>query len=49
MSHLAEPLMTNGGTLFTMTYQASQKVTEHYNMMGMAKAALESAVRRRTC
>lgn len=45
MAHLAEPLMPNGGTLFTMTYYGSQMVVEHYNIMGVAKAALESAVR----
>ena len=45
MAHLAEPLMTNGGTLFTMTYYGSQMVVENYNIMGVAKAALESAVR----
>jgi enoyl-[acyl-carrier protein] reductase I len=45
MAHLAEPLMKKGGTLFTMTYYGSQMVVEHYNIMGVAKAALESAVR----
>jgi enoyl-[acyl-carrier protein] reductase I len=45
MAHLAEPLMTNGGSLFTMTYYGSQMVVENYNIMGVAKAALESAVR----
>ncbi|MBS3651537.1 enoyl-ACP reductase FabI [Pseudaminobacter sp. 19-2017] len=45
MAHLAEPLMTNGGTLFTMTYYGSQMVVKNYNIMGVAKAALESAVR----
>jgi enoyl-[acyl-carrier protein] reductase I len=45
MAHLAEPLMKNGGSLFTMTYYGSQKVVENYNIMGVAKAALESAVR----
>ncbi|MDW6025941.1 enoyl-ACP reductase FabI [Mesorhizobium sp. BAC0120] len=45
MAHLAEPLMKNGGTLFTMTYYGSQRVVENYNIMGVAKAALESAVR----
>ena len=45
MGHLAEPLMKNGGTLFTMTYYGSQMVVENYNVMGVAKAALESAVR----
>jgi enoyl-[acyl-carrier protein] reductase I len=45
MAHLAEPLMKNGGTLFTMTYYGSQVVVENYNIMGVAKAALECAVR----
>jgi enoyl-[acyl-carrier protein] reductase I len=45
MAHLAEPLMTNGGTLFCMTYYCSQMVVENYNMMGPVKAALESATR----
>ena len=45
MAHLAEPLMRNGGTLFTMSYYGSQMVVKNYNIMGVAKAALESAVR----
>ena len=45
MAHLAEPLMRKGGTLFTMTYYGSQMVVQNYNVMGVAKAALESAVR----
>ncbi len=45
MAHLAEPLMKNGGTMFTMTYFGSQRVVENYNIMGVAKAALECAVR----
>jgi len=45
MARLAEPLMKDGGTLFTMTYYGSQMVVENYNIMGVAKAALESAVR----
>jgi enoyl-[acyl-carrier protein] reductase I len=45
MAHLAEPLMRDGGTLFTMTYYGAQTVVENYNIMGVAKAALESAVR----
>jgi enoyl-[acyl-carrier protein] reductase I len=45
MAHLAEPLMKKGGTLFTMTYYGSQMVVKNYNVMGVAKAALESAVR----
>jgi enoyl-[acyl-carrier protein] reductase I len=40
MAHLAEPLMKNGGTLFTMTYYGSQMVVKNYNIMGLAKAAL---------
>ncbi len=45
MAHLAEPLMKRGGSLFTMTYYGSQMVVKNYNVMGVAKAALESAVR----
>jgi enoyl-[acyl-carrier protein] reductase I len=45
MASLAEPLMHTGGTLFTMTYYGSQMVVKNYNIMGVAKAALESAVR----
>jgi enoyl-[acyl-carrier protein] reductase I len=45
MAHLAEPLMKKGGTLFAMTYYGSQMVVKNYNIMGPAKAALESAVR----
>jgi enoyl-[acyl-carrier protein] reductase I len=45
MAKLAEPLMTRGGTLFTMTYYGSQMVVRNYNIMGVAKAALESTVR----
>lgn len=45
MARLAEPLMKKGGTLFTMTYYGSRTVVKNYNIMGVAKAALESAVR----
>jgi enoyl-[acyl-carrier protein] reductase I len=45
MAKLAEPMMRHGGTLFTMTYYGSQMVVKNYNIMGVAKAALESAVR----
>ena len=45
MAKLAEPLMTAGGTLFTMTYYGSQMVVEHYNLMGPVKAALEATTR----
>lgn len=38
-------LMPNGGTIMTLTYQGSNRVTPSYNVMGVAKAALESAVR----
>jgi enoyl-[acyl-carrier protein] reductase I len=41
----AAPLMPQGGTLLTLTYQGSNRVTPFYNVMGVAKAALESAVR----
>ena len=37
--------MRKGGTLFTMTYYGSQMVVKNYNIMGVAKAALECAVR----
>ena len=39
MAKLAEPLMKNGGAIFTMTYYGSQMVVENYNIMGVAKAA----------
>lgn len=39
------PLMTNGGTLITLTYLGSQRVVPNYNVMGVAKAALESTTR----
>ena len=45
MAKLAEPLMKEGGALFTMTYYGSQMVVEHYNIMGPVKAALEAATR----
>ena len=45
MAQLAEPLMKKGGTLFTMTYYGSQTVVKNYNIMGVAKAALETAVK----
>ncbi|ATQ56122.1 enoyl-ACP reductase FabI [Paracoccus yeei] len=41
----ARPLMTDGGTILTLTYAGSNRVTPFYNVMGVAKAALESAVR----
>ena len=41
----ASEMMPNGGTLLTLTYQGSNRVTPFYNVMGVAKAALESATR----
>lgn len=41
----AAPLMTEGGSIVTMTYYGSEKVVMNYNVMGVAKAALESSVR----
>lgn len=45
IARLAEPLMTTGGTLLTVTFYGSARVVDHYNLMGPVKAALESAVR----
>jgi enoyl-[acyl-carrier protein] reductase I len=45
MVRLAEPLMTDGGALLTVTFFGSEKVVEEYNLMGPVKAALESTVR----
>src|SRR6202043_2251269 len=39
------PLMTNGGSIISMTYYGSTKVIPHYNVMGVAKASLEAATR----
>lgn len=40
-----EPLMTEGGSVVTMSYLGGERVLPHYNVMGPAKAALESSVR----
>ena len=45
MARLAEPLMTQGGTLITMSYYGADKVVSNYNLMGPVKAALETSVR----
>ncbi|MGE5547628.1 MAG: enoyl-ACP reductase FabI [Solirubrobacterales bacterium] len=45
MARLAEPLMTEGGTLITMTYIGAERVIPNYNVMGPVKAAMEAAVR----
>ena len=41
----ARPMMVNGGSMMTLTYMGSNRVQPNYNVMGVAKAALESAVR----
>ena len=41
----AEKLMTDGGSMITLTYYGAEKVMPHYNVMGVAKAALEASVR----
>lgn len=41
----AEKLMKNGGSLVTLSYYGAEKVMPHYNVMGVAKAALEASVR----
>lgn len=41
----ASKLMTDGGSLLTLTYQGSERVMPHYNIMGVAKAALETSVK----
>lgn len=41
----AEKLMADGGSLLTLTYYGAEKVMPHYNVMGVAKAALEASVR----
>jgi enoyl-[acyl-carrier protein] reductase I len=41
----AEKLMPNGGSMLTLTYYGAEKVMPHYNVMGVAKAALEASVR----
>ncbi|MBK1668235.1 enoyl-[acyl-carrier-protein] reductase [Rhodovibrio sodomensis] len=45
LAHYAEPLMTRGGSLQTVTFYGSERVVEEYNLMGPVKAALESSVR----
>src|SRR5262249_17636550 len=45
MARLAEPLMKEGGTLFTMSFYGAHRVVEHYNLMGPVKAALEATGR----
>ena len=45
LARRAEPLMPEGGALLTLTYLGAERVTPHYNVMGVAKAALEASVR----
>ena len=45
MARFAEPLMTEGGTLITMSYYGADKVVNNYNLMGPVKAALQTSVR----
>lgn len=45
MARLAEPLMSRGGALLTMSYYGADKVVNHYNIMGPVKAALEATTR----
>lgn len=45
MAQRAAPLMPAGGSIITMTYYGAEKVVPHYNVMGVAKAALEASVR----
>jgi len=45
MARLAAPLMTHGGTMFTMSYYGANKVVANYNVMGPVKAALEACAR----
>src|SRR3954451_13551256 len=45
LSRAAAPLMVNGGSIVAMSYYGAEKVVPHYNVMGVAKAALEASTR----
>lgn len=45
LTRAAAPLMTQGGSVVTLSYYGAEKVVPHYNVMGVAKAALEASVR----
>lgn len=45
LAQAAQPLMPDGGAILTMTYYGGEKVVPHYNVMGVAKAALEACTR----
>jgi len=44
VANRAQPMMTKGGSILTLTYYGAEKVMPHYNVMGVAKAALETSV-----
>ena len=45
LAHAAVPLMTDGGSIVSMSYYGAEKVVPNYNVMGVAKAALEASTR----
>jgi enoyl-[acyl-carrier protein] reductase I len=45
VANRARPMMANGGSILTLTYYGAEKVVPHYNVMGVAKAALETSVK----
>ena len=45
LAQRAEKMMNGGGSMLTLTYYGAEKVMPHYNVMGVAKAALEASVR----
>jgi enoyl-[acyl-carrier-protein] reductase (NADH) len=45
VTNRARPMMPNGGSILTLTYYGAEKVVPHYNVMGVAKAALETSVK----
>ncbi|MEX2535632.1 MAG: enoyl-ACP reductase [Trueperaceae bacterium] len=45
VANRAAPLMSDGGSILTLTYLAAERVVPHYNLMGVAKAALEASMR----
>ena len=47
LAHAAQPLMADGGSIITLSYLGAERVMANYNVMGVAKAALESSVRYR--
>ncbi len=49
LAHALAPLMSEGGSFLTLTYYGSEKVVPNYNIMGIAKAALECSVRYLAC